>query len=371
MNFTPGSLVSIHQPASAHVASFYPPRSRAFTLIELLVVVALIALLIGLLLPAVQSAREAARRAYCLSNLRQIGTAIHNYQTSFGCMPMGRWLTGDSRYFEQPSVPCALWVIDRSFLVQTLSFMEQNNLYNSINQNTYIRSYENTTYIGTALQSLVCPDDYAASSDEIANPLGFVAASGLASSTFSCPLSFSSYAGCQGNGIITAQPTVSSGCKSADPNSLNQANGIITDPSPITMASITDGTSNTIAVVEKATATLKSLVAPGNISTAPYQYQGWWFSGDFGDSLCTTYYPPNAANRTTPTAIYPRYWSASSFHPGGVNVLMGDGSTRFIKNTISSQIFIDEQMSVPRTPTGVWQALGTRNGVEILSSSDF
>ncbi len=348
-----------------------PRRPRAFTLIELLVVVALIALLVGLLLPAVQSAREAARRAYCMSNLRQIGISIHNYNTNYGCMPLGRWLTGDSRYFEQPAVPCALWVVDRSFLVQSLIFTEQNNLYNSINNNTYIRSYENTTALGGSIRSFICPDDYAASSYEIANPLGFVAASGLASSTFSCPLSFSSYAGCQGNGITTAQPTVSSGCKSADPYSLSQANGIITDPAPITMASITDGTSNTIAVVEKATATLKSLASPGSISTAPYQFQGWWFSGDFGDSLSTTYYPPNAASRTALTAIYPRYWSASSFHPGGVNVLMGDGSTRFVKNTISSQSFTDDQMSLPGSLAGVWQALGTRNGGETVSNIDF
>ncbi len=353
------------------VSSPCDPRSRAFTLIELLVVIAIIALLIGLLLPAVQSAREAARRASCTSNLRQIGIALHNYQTNIGCFPLGRCLTGDARYLANPAFPCSPWVVDRSFLVQSLPFMEQSNLYNAINQNTYIRSYENTTVLGVVMQSFICPDDYAASSGEIANPFGFVAASGLGSSKFSCPLGFSSYAGCQGDGILTAQPVPSSGCKSADPVSSSQANGIITDPAPISIASITDGTSNTIAVAEKATATLRGLISPRSISSSPNQFQGWWFSGDMGDSLFTSYYPPNAQNHANPEATHPRYWSASSFHPGGVNVLMGDGSVRFIKDTISSQKFKDPQLSIQSTPAGAWQALGTRNGGEVLNYSGF
>ena len=342
-----------------------------FTLIELLVVIGIIAILASFLIPAVQSAREASRRLACTSNLRQIGVALHSYHESNGSFPQGRILNGDARYHEIPSIPCSLWVVDRSFLVRILPQVEESALYNSMNHSVYVRSYENTTGLASVVAVYICPSDPVASRPEIANPLGFVAVHALADQGFSCPLAFASYAGCESDDVYAAQPIPSLGCKSADPLALNRANGTITDISPLSIASIIDGTSNTIAVAEKATATLRELVKHKNIQEAPNQYQGWWFSGDTGDSLISTYYPPNAHEMAPASAIHPRYASASSFHPGGVGVLMADGSARYIKNSISSRTFRDSNMVATRSPKGVWQALGTRNGAESVSSSDY
>src|SRR6476660_5024292 len=102
---------------------------RAFTLIELLVVIAIIAVLIGLLLPAVQSAREAARRAQCVNNLKQIGIALHNYESTFKVFPFGK---GQSYGSVLPGTPVyARW----SAQSQLLMFLEAGNLFNSINFN--------------------------------------------------------------------------------------------------------------------------------------------------------------------------------------------------------------------------------------------
>src|SRR5271170_7021464 len=100
---------------------------RGFTLIELLVVIAIIAVLIALLLPAVQSAREAARRAQCLNNMKQIGLAVANYESSFRVYPFAKGLPYGT------SVPNAAGYARWSALSQLLLFIEQGNLYNSIN----------------------------------------------------------------------------------------------------------------------------------------------------------------------------------------------------------------------------------------------
>ena len=105
-------------------------RPAGFTLIELLVVIAIIAVLIALLLPAVQAAREAARRAQCLNNLKQIGIAIANYESSFKLYPFGKGLV-----YSTTAVPGAAAYARWSVLSQLLMFIEQGNLYNSINFN--------------------------------------------------------------------------------------------------------------------------------------------------------------------------------------------------------------------------------------------
>ncbi len=176
---------------------------------------------------------------------------------------------------------------------------------------------------------------------------------------------------------VLAQPLPSTGCTVPAPLT-SHCNGVFNDLSPIRLASVADGLSNTIFVAEKAVTSLQEL----NALNPQYSSQhGWWATGNFGDTLVTALYPPNACDRVAGASMTAWTDSASSMHPGGLNVLMGDGSVRFIKDTIqtwpfsvatgnpagSSQNGQGAWVNLP--PTGVWQALSTRAGGEVIGDS--
>mgnify|MGYP001607338520 CR=1 FL=1 len=134
---------------------------RGFTLIELLVVLGVITLLLGLLMPAVQSVREAGRRAQCWNNLKQIGLALHNYAETNGCLPMGRVPIHDPR-FAGSNPPCTATYVDKSILVAILPQIEQAAVYNAVNHAHSIFAMENTTVHSQVVESYLCPTDSAA-----------------------------------------------------------------------------------------------------------------------------------------------------------------------------------------------------------------
>ena len=137
-------------------------RRSAFTLIELLVVIAIIAVLISLLLPAVQSAREAARRAQCVNNLKQLGLAMHNYHDVNNALPLGRTLqVGTYRPFSQQA--------------RILGFMEQTNVFNTLNFSLSSYDLSNATGAATSVNSFLCPSDTPAPdpADQILPGFGF------------------------------------------------------------------------------------------------------------------------------------------------------------------------------------------------------
>jgi prepilin-type N-terminal cleavage/methylation domain-containing protein len=350
------------------------PERRGFTMIEVLVTISIIGLLIALLLPAVQAAREGARRVQCTNNLKQLGLALQSYHGAFGSLPPGRIKSYDPRY-SGIRPPCSSPIIDKSIEVFVLGFLEQNAVYNAINQSLAIVGAENSTVHSIAVSTFACPSDPLAGWPRTLN------ANALSRYGVADParMVFTSYAGMIGSRPVLAQPSMSSNC--AVPSALiAQCDGVFNDLSPIRFASVSDGLSYTIFMAEKSVTLLREL----NGVDPEYSAQhGWYITGNWGDTLVTALYPPNACDRVALVAKEAWSNSASGMHPGGINALLGDGSVHFIKDSIQSWSFnpltgkptgassdrMGAWINLPRP--GVWQALSTRAGGELVSAGAF
>ena len=348
---------------------------RAFTLIEALTVASVVSLLVALLLPALTAARESARRSQCANNLKQIGIALHFYNDSFGSFPPGRMLSYDPR-FTGPRPPCTSAIVDKSFLVMMLPLIEQSPLYNSVNQSLTIFGYENRTIMPVTIATFSCPSDWASKTPGYGDTY-WMARYDLATESELLPVAFSSYSGCFGSYAIDAIPRWTRGCTVPGPLAA-QANGMIGDAAPISVASVRDGLSNTTMVTERAVSPL--LGQPRRGTSAEF---GWYISGNWGDTLITAFYPPNAPRKLPKIAGSALVLAASSLHPSGLNALLGDGSVRFVRDSVQSWPFdvingnpIGASLSPDGTwvncpPPGIWQALSTRAGQELVDSSDY
>jgi prepilin-type N-terminal cleavage/methylation domain-containing protein/prepilin-type processing-associated H-X9-DG protein len=352
--------------------------SRGFTLIELLVVIAIIAVLISLLLPAVQSAREAARRAQCVNNLKQITLGAMNYESSNGVLPSsaywGAW-NGVTRcipkYGFGPYVPI-------------LPYMEQTQVYNSVNFTDSFYHASNVTLAGIGISALWCPSD------------GLVADGEAASATFYFQAlpptgrqAVTSYASNAGMWLVQLGPCVYNNTLAQDPDfTLEQgtATGTVYAFSNCRIAGITDGTSNTMMFSERAYGLFET---DPNAATNAASNDYWWDSGYWGHTNFDTSYQPNAIRKYKSLFDAGWWWladeAAASFHPGGVNASFCDGSVRFIKDSIAcwqndvpnygpdiqwsadGAYVVGIGTAVPQ----VWQALSTRRGGEVISADSF
>lgn len=349
------------KPSPIQVTATPSGSRRGFTLIELLVVISIIAILMALLLPAVQGAREAARRAQCTSNLRQIGLAVHGYHDALGCLPAGRIIMHDPRY-TVPGIPC-VGLPDRSILLTLLPYVEQTTLFHSWNYNLTIFGAENGTIHSAVVGVYACPTD----------PDSGARRAGSAFEAFPLPVAdfalvtSSSYAGVMGTDHSSAQPDPRFGCR-VDPSEVARANGCFNDMTPLSFASITDGLSNTLMIAEKSTTILRK--SEDLRDPRLLEHVSWWFLGEADHTLVDAMLPPNAYKKYPPTDM--SFWmrSASSLHPGGVNGLMADGSVRFIKETIDTNPWPLTAQS-GAMPAGVWQRLATRNGGELIDANTY
>jgi prepilin-type processing-associated H-X9-DG protein len=360
----------------------------------LLVVIAIIAVLIALLLPAVQSAREAARRAQCVNNLKQIALATHNYISANNVFPQG------IQYQISTIFPPGQWCYTSgSWFVSMSQYFEQTNIYNSVNFNYNIYDQPNTTVSGVGVNVLWCPSDPVITNLQFTYPANTVVAG--------VPLTmyYSSYAANAGDflqyaGITGNFPQANFTCQFGTGFPATQSNGVIYMLSSVSIAGVTDGTSNTMLASER---------AHGNFPPQDQFSWNWWTSGNYGDTMFTTYYPMNPFNKIVdfccldsgPDAYVA---AASSFHPGGANFAFADGSVKFLKDSIQSwqiqstggtQTTWDQSgnlvvpsgngypVGVSRDPNtaaylfapgmkvGVYQALATRNGGEVVSSDQY
>jgi prepilin-type N-terminal cleavage/methylation domain-containing protein/prepilin-type processing-associated H-X9-DG protein len=339
-------------------------RHRAgFTLIELLVVIAIIAVLIALLLPAVQAAREAARRVQCVNNLKQIGLALHNYHSAFNAFPMGssKNMQNLGDYHAQHGA---------SAHAQMLGFLGETPLYNAINFNWGMNQSAtcgpiNSTIYLTRVGAFLCPSDANAGITNLNNyndsigttTIDAVQQTATGSSglfTFWRSYNIPSVIDGLSNTVAFAEALV--GDKSSN---WTRSAGIVQLGTLPATAEILDASSNLPAIQVGLQACSTAWTnRSGKLNTGRGNF---WFHGTESQTMFNLVVPPNST--TYPWAFCSdgqiggaAFCSANSNHPGGVNTLMGDGSVKFTKDSISQQ---------------TWMALGTRAGGEVISSDSY
>jgi prepilin-type N-terminal cleavage/methylation domain-containing protein/prepilin-type processing-associated H-X9-DG protein len=332
-------------------------RRRAFTLIELLVVIAIIALLVGLLLPAVQSAREAARRAQCVNNLKQVALAAHGYHSALGSFPPG----------------ASVFPSQASSLVFLMPFIEGSNAYNAFNFSKNVSSAaENLTARHVNSSVYVCPSDPSVGFWQDLDPVSGLPAGVDGRANY--------YGNLGTNGWVYERLTA----LAKDGNQL----GVFAFNSATTLDAITDGTSSTALYAEvrrggypsvhdafdvsgvpapawgaaSATTNVNNFWPPAACNTPAVKigYTGLQYQN--GSYLLSALYthtvPPNYPGRDC--VRFPTFdqghLAARSAHPGGVNVAFADGSVHFIKSAIA----------LP-----AWKAIGTRQAGEIVDASSY
>ena len=360
-------------------------QKSGFTLVELLVVIAIIGILIGLLLPAVQAAREAARRMQCTNNLKQYVLALHNYHDANGVLPASRmnFYNYNTNQYSDPAYGGFV-----SATVALLPFMEQQARYDAISARAQALGpnswpFENRPEFTSKIPTILCPSDGNA---QLPSPHQNMCRSSVCVSL--------------GDGMWhNARPDWGEGVAAKV-----DSRGLFCPLGWRPLAIVSDGTSNTAAISEMVGDRNGSTQVKGGVFKTGSLYDGpakpaacltesrraddpnalnsgtdtWrallWTDGRSVNGAFTTILPPNS-----PSCIYSwppidNYawgcFAAQSYHSGGVNVGMADGSVRFVSDTIDAGSANSYAVTSGKSPYGVWGAMGSPAGGETTSSSN-
>jgi prepilin-type N-terminal cleavage/methylation domain-containing protein/prepilin-type processing-associated H-X9-DG protein len=320
----------------------------AFTLIELLVVIAVIAILIALFLPAVQAAREAARKSQCANNLKQVGIAAHNYHEVYNMLPLGNdW---------KPSQLWGGWDYNAGIHARLLSFIDQKPLFERIDFNESLYSPKNILLWDIALPALQCPSDTSETKESF-DPGDFdpVYSLGL-------QMGYTNY-------VASVGPRHYLGGTFNPVPAKRYYEGLFwEDHSNVRFSEITDGQSNTLMFSER---------ARGYYPDDDRKWNGWWASGYPTDTMFATYVRINSARHVSVINSTPDFarvtGCSSSMHRQGANFCFADGSVSFLSEHINSWDLSNGEMqdlwdsNQVTQAYGVYQFLSTRRGKDVVS----
>ena len=333
-------------------------RRNGFTLIELLVVMAIIATLVSLLLPAVQNARESARRTECKNNLKQIGLALHEYHETFESFPIG------ALYAPKPDMnQIDHEVRGASFFVAILPWLEQRNLYNQLQKDaaggaagvSHPSNPNGPLLDGMYVPIYVCPS---ASMEEVAvgQPVSMMTGNyiGISGAAFR-------------NGGTSPDAELVGGCSGPNDGSILAHSGILMENDSVSFKDITDGSSNTMMVAEQSSVTVPVATTVGgqtqivlqDFPTLQSSYYGSIWGGTtlpralqtggpfpschFVYNVTTVRFGINMNGASTVNTVVSGggHTPIMSAHPGGANVLFADGGVRFLKENMSFDVLMN------------------------------
>jgi prepilin-type N-terminal cleavage/methylation domain-containing protein/prepilin-type processing-associated H-X9-DG protein len=299
----------------------------AFTLVELLVVIAIIGVLVALMLPAIQAAREAARRTQCTNNLKQIGVAFHNYHSAHKSFPPG--FVSQTDAVDGPSHgPGWGWA------AYLLPYCEEESLYRQINLVKDISHPTNAAARVTQVATFLC------ASDDPVQPTFTVHDSG---GKAICDVAFGNYIGMAGVFEVSVYPDTSNG-----------APGVLLRNSRVRATQITDGTSHTLFVGERASRRSPQTTWTGAVTGArvPPLIEGY---DNEGPAVLVLTNSGAVADERVPNNPLDHVEDTTSNHPQGVNFLFGDGSVRIINNDVDPALWVAAATRAGGEPQNIQQ----------------